>query len=300
MVQEWACALTLDADRKITAGSAESLAGAIRAGADLRINTEFRFNEHIDVTSDNPELILEVAEFGVTYLLEDRWVAGVMGLRQPVTLPLGFGPRPSMSFFLYNQDGSQAIARPHLDGRSLGGQPGPSPLDIFPNMAKYHCQNSWDGATNAPSSNFIYDFNTYRFWVGARWREVLAHDATGEVRRGSVRALTDAFAAGSEVKIGVGGICDELAPAGKPPVAHELFIQAGSCYYHTGQRLFVAGTHPLVRVRPAIPMRYGSGGWDFGWLVLRTDGQVVYRRCDPYTLHFTDVTLRLPIRWFVR
>jgi hypothetical protein len=48
-----------------------------------------------------------VAEFRVTYLLDDSWSAGIMTLRQPVELPEGFGPRPSLSCFLYNQDGSQ-------------------------------------------------------------------------------------------------------------------------------------------------------------------------------------------------
>ena len=46
-------------------------------------------------------------------------------------------------------------------------------------------------------------------------------------------------------------------------------------------------------------MVYRSGNWDSGWLVLRTDGRVVYRRCDPYTLAFEDRRRRCPIRWFV-
>ena len=47
-------------------------------------------------------------------------------------------------------------------------------------------------------------------------------------------------------------------------------------------------------------MRYQSKGWDFGWLVLRTDGTVVYRQCDPYSLAFADGMRRHPIRWFAR
>ena len=31
-------------------------------------------------------------------------------------------------------------------------------------------------------------------------------------------------------------------------------------------------SHLVVRVKPAVPMRYESHGWDFGWLYLRTDG----------------------------
>ena len=108
-------ALSLDAKRRVRDGSAGALAAAIRRGADLHIGTEFRHNEHVDTSSDNPETVRELAEFRTTYLVEDRWTAGIMTLRQPVSLPDAFGPRPSMSFFLYNQDGTQAIARPHLD-----------------------------------------------------------------------------------------------------------------------------------------------------------------------------------------
>lgn len=53
-------------------------------------------------------------------------------------------------------------------------------------MPRYHQQDSWDATTNTPSSNFIYDFDSYRFLVNDRWREVLAHAADGSVVAGSV------------------------------------------------------------------------------------------------------------------
>ena len=166
----WTCPLVLDSSRQIVAGSQDALVRAIRRGADLRIYTEFRHNEHIDVRSPSDEKVREVAEFAVTYLVEDRWAAGLMSLRQPVSLPDGFGPRPSMSFFLYNQDGHQALGRPHLDGQKTVPAPegGPHP------MPKYHLLDSHDPATNAPSHNFIYDFDIYKFYVVDTWEEVLA------------------------------------------------------------------------------------------------------------------------------
>jgi len=66
------------------------LLAAIRRGADLRIATEFRHNEHIDTNSASPELISEVADFRITYVLDDRWVAGIINLRQPIELPNRF------------------------------------------------------------------------------------------------------------------------------------------------------------------------------------------------------------------
>ena len=60
----WKSAYQLDASRGRLSGSEEALAAAIRRGADLRIRTEFKNNEHIDTGSDNAEAIQEVAEFG--------------------------------------------------------------------------------------------------------------------------------------------------------------------------------------------------------------------------------------------
>ena len=292
------CALTLDSTRAVIGGSTDALVNAIRSGADLRIYTEFLHNEHIDVSSPSAERIREVAEFAVTYLVQDRWAAGIMSLRQPVSLPDGFGPRSSMSFFLYNQDGQQAIARLYLDGPPVNGPRGESPSDGHSEMSKYHALDGWDAETNAPSSNFVYDFDVYRFFVRDNWEEVLSHDADGTVRSGSMEALATAFSDGCAVKIGIAGLCAGLAGQRKPE--HEVFVEVGSCYYYTDQRLFIGGSHPVVRVQPDIPICYRSGGWDFGWLVARTDGTVVYRRGDPYSLGFDDVESAHAIRWFVR
>jgi len=285
-------------DRSIRFGGEHALCEAVGRGADVRIGTAFHHNEHIDTDSTNAEVVREAAEFPVTYLIAGRWVAGIMTLRQPISLPDGFGPRPSMSFFLYNQDGRQAIARPYLDGGEITAAPGPSAVNDHVEMPKYHELDAWDAGTNAPSSNFIYDFDVFQYWVRDQWEEVLSHTADGTVVTGSVDALADAFLQGREVKVGISGLCDDLASGSAEPLEHQLFVQTGSCYYYTEAKLFIAGSHPVVRVRPAIPLAYTSGGWDFGWLMLRTDGLVVKRICDPYTLRFSDSKTRKAIRWF--
>jgi hypothetical protein len=295
----WKRVLTLDADRVVVSGDEGDLADAVRGGADLRIQTEFIHNEHIDVTSDRAERVREVAEFGVTYLVEDRWAAGIMSLRQPVQLPDGFGDRSSMSFFLYNQDGRQAIARPYLDGGELGGTPGFSTPEAPGDMPKYHVHDSWDTGTNAPSSNFTYDFDVFRYFVSDTWEEVCSQGPDGAVHHGSVDALAEAFSNGCAVKVGIRGLCTDLDERSEVR-DHEVFVEAGSCYFYLDQKLFIAGTHPVVRIRPDVPMSYRSRGWDFGWLVVKTDGEVVYRKCDPYTLKFEDRPLRCDLRWFVR
>ena len=203
-----------------------------------------------------------------------------------------------MSFFLYNQDGQQAMARLYLDGPPVEGPRGESSNDEPGGMPKYHAHDSWDAETNAPSRNFVYDFDVYRFCVCDDWDEVLSHETDGTVRSGSVEALASAFSDGCAVKIGVADLCAGLG--GTRDQKHEVFVEVGSSYYYTDQRLFIGGSHPLVRVQPDIPLRYRSGGWDYGWLVARTDGKVVYRRGDPYTLAFDDFENAHAIRWFVR
>lgn len=298
-MRNWKNVLTLDSGRNMRAGSTEALAVAIRRGADLRILTDFRHNEHIDTSSENPEMVREVSEFRVTYLLENRWTAAIMSLRQPISGPDGFGPRPSMSFFLYNQDGQQAIARPYLDGIQAKGKPGPSVPDKPPNMPKYHTLDAWDSETNAPSSNFVYDFEIYQFLVRDDWQEVLHHNADGTIVTGSVAALAEAFRSGQEVKVGLRGLCADLKGE-TGAMEHEVFVQTGSNYYYTERNLFFAGTHPVVRVKPSIPMRYMSSSWDFGWLFVRTDGFVQSLLYDPYTLKPGRKDSRQAVRWFVR
>jgi hypothetical protein len=296
----WREALVLDRKRQVVSGSTTALADAVRRGADLRVYTEFRHNEHVDPKSSNRELIREVTDFRVTYLLDDRWVAGVINLRQPIALPDGFGPRPSMSFFLYNQNGDQAIARPFLDGGPTPGTMGPAPLGDHPDMPKYRQSDAWDAGTNAPSSNFVYEFEIYRFLVCDDWQEVCAADENGRIVAGSVESLGEEFSQGREVKVAITGLCDDVDPAATGAPRHEVFVHGGSCYYYTEKRQFMTASHPLVRVQPAIPLRYRSRGWDFGWLMPRSDGHVARWLVDPYTLKFHRSDRRHAMRWFVR
>jgi len=294
----WQCVLALDSSRKVTSGDTDQLACAIRAGADLRVGTAFRHNEHIDPSSSNPELIREVMDFRITYLIQDRFVAGIENLRMPVELPYDFGPRESMSFFLYNQDGYQAVARPYLDGQPASGELAQVPVDEWTDFPKYHELTSFDADTNAPSSTFVYDFDYFRYFVRQGWREVLSHDDSGQVASGQVADLASAFEKGAEVKVGIRGLCRDLGD-GETSIDHEVFIHAGACYFYTDQQLLIASLNPVVRTIPSIPLGYQSRGWDFGWLMPRTDGHVARWLCDPYTLKFRRDEQRCAMRWFV-
>ena len=284
----------MDFDRKITAGSPQALHDAIRRGADLRIYTEFRHNEHIDPSSDNPEMIREVSDFPATYLIDDRWVAAMMTLRQPVTLPGTFG-RPSMSFFMYNEDGRQAVARPYLDGNGPDLTPYAGPGC---DETKWHELGMFDMDTNAPSNNFIYDFYSYKFIVDDCWEEVLSHDAEGNIISGNPKLLDEASNEGRELKVGIRNVCEGMRKeAGVPE--HELFIATGPHYYYSETGYMICETRPFVRVEPSIPMTYESRNWDFGWAIVRSDGQVATLYYDPYTLKPVKSMERHAMRWFV-
>jgi hypothetical protein len=142
--------------------------------------------------------------------------------------------------------------------------------------------------------------------------------------RGSAAAVAAASAAGAELKLAISGLCDDLGPdPGAATPHHEIFLHTHSHYYFSKSGLFKAASHPLVRVEPRAPMTFRTGNWDVGWAVAWTDGRVAFRRCDPYTLGFTDVgalasqrvglppimrtgrwedddTRRCAIRWFAR
>jgi len=291
--------LTLDEQRRPVGGDPHELRSAIVRGADLRIYSEFIHNEHIDPRSDWADPIQETMDMRCTYHIDGRWAAGILTLRQPVELPHGFGPRPSLSLFLYNENGEQAIARPFLDGPPALGPRGASPVSSHVDMPKYHEFDAWDAGTNAPSSNFAYDFSCLKYFVREDWAEVLAHDAEGRVRHGSVAELAAAFRRGAEFKVGLAGLCDGLSGAAES-LPHEVFVQCGSCYFYPERPLFIAGTHPLVRVAPAMPLRYASGNWDYSWLVVRSDGHAAFLSYNPYTLQPARAERRLAIRWFAR
>ncbi len=294
------CVLELDQQRQVVSGSEEKLAAAIRRGADLRIHTDFHWNDHVQPGSANPELVEEVGIFQTTYLVEGHWVAGIVTLRQPHNPMLGFGPRPSMSFFMYNQNGQQAVARPYLDGEPTTGKLGPSPVRPDPQAPKYEPLDSWDAGTNAPSVNFVWNFEKFRFLVRDDWQEVYACGADGAVTSGSLADLRAAFIDGAAVKVGIRGLCRDLAADSAAALEHEVFFEVGVSFYQRDSKVLSGGTYPFIRVRPGVPMKYTSGGWDFGWGFVRTDGYVERWLVDPYTLKFEKSSDRCAMRWFVR
>jgi hypothetical protein len=304
----WALALELGPDRTVRAGSKADLAAAIRRAADLRVYTEFLFEEHImpggngDPSQDG--LIREVIDFRETILVGDEHVGAITTQRQPLEPPFGFnGTQPRMSFFMYTSNGDQALAGLVFGGVEGAPEPGrrvvePPPAD----MPKMGPQEFFDLGTSGPSRNFVYDMETYRYFVRDDWEEILAHEADGRVTAGSFDALEAAQIAGREIKVAIRDLAADLGEAdgAHGPLGHEVFTPVGSGFLHTGPRIYAALTHPLVRVAAADPLRYGSGRWDVAWVFLRTDGAAVVRRLEPYSRTWTDSPTRFACRWFAR
>ena len=126
-------------------------------------------------------------------------------------------------------------------------------------MPKMGDQEFFDVGTSGPSRNFVYDMETYRYFVRDEWEEVLAHDADGRVTAGSFDALEAAQIAGREIKVGIRDLGADLAPPGADASPTRSFTLVGSGFLHVRAGLYVTLTHPLVRVAPRIPLRYASG-----------------------------------------
>jgi len=297
----WTAALTLSSDRAVAGGSPADLATAVSRGADLRVYTEFLFEEHIvpggDGDPGHDGVIREVIDFREVILLAGHHVAAVTTLRQALTPPFGFNGEPRMSYFLYQGDGRQACANVLLGEIPSDVRPGvradlPTPAD----MPKMSPEVVYDIGTAGPSRNFVYDMEVYRYFVRDDWEELLVHDADGRVERGSIDAIEAAQIAGREIKVGIRGLAADLGTGPE----HEVFTLVGSGFFHTRMRLYDTLTHPLVRVAPSIPVEYRSNGWDVAWVHLRTDGESIVRRLDPYTRTFEDRPARFACRWFAR
>jgi hypothetical protein len=159
-------------------------------------------------------------------------------------------------------------------------------------MPKMGSAEQHDVNTCAPSVNFVYEMERYRYYVRDDWRLALSHDADGNVIDGSFEALHDAHRSGCELKVAV----RDLA-AGE---YHEVISLVGTSWVHTARRELEGLTHPLVRIVATRPLKYTSRGWDVAWVFVSTAGTAKVRRLDPYQRRFHNEATRLACRWFVR
>ena len=293
---EYHCVLELDDKLKITSGSPDLLNQALARGAELKIETIFRHDEHMDLDSPIKDHVLEVSEFPESIIVDGRWSASFMTIRQPANVPHGFGPRASLSLFMYNQDGTQAIARPYLDGGPVTGTKGLYEPYAYSGHNRMHYLSCFDRGTNAPSDNFIYEFDSFRYLVCDRYCLLCSFNKNGDLLAGNKEALWEAVRSGSDIRVGITGICSELPSA--QPYDHTLYVRAAFLYHYQESGLLVAETHPFVRVAPDIPLRYASDNWDYCWAIVRTDGECSVMRMDPYTLDFTETKNRYSISWY--
>ena len=286
----WSMVLELAPDRSVTAGSKEALAAAIGRGADLRIYTEFLYEEHIlpgggdDRSLDG--LIREVIDFRETILVDGRYVAAhhdpapaaraAARLQRPrsedVVLPVHDGRRPGPGQPRARR--ADAVGRRPASGRSSRRRP---------TCRRWASRSS---STSGPPDR--------RGTSSTTWRSTATSSATSGRRSWPTTPMAASRPARSprsrrprspaaRSRSGSATSAADLASDGAPSVAHEVFTLVGSGFVHVRAGLYVTLTHPLVRVAGAIPLRYGSGNWDVAWVFLRTDGEAQVRRLDPYT-----------------
>jgi hypothetical protein len=127
--------------------------------------------------------------------------------------------------------------------------------------------------------------------------QFVGHEAGTPAPPAAVAELGDAFTSGSDIKVAISGLNDDLAR--ETPLPHEVFVHVDHLYHYKDSGLLIAATQPVVRAAPAIPVVYRSGAWDFGWLMARSDGHVDRWLCDPRTQRFTKSRTSHRIRRFV-
>ena len=284
--------LELDSSRQVVSGSAEKLNRAIASGADIRVRTDFIHNEHIDPDSADNQRVAETSSFPQTVLIDKVWSAFFMTLRQPIALRDGFGEPNSLSLFLYNQDGQQAMARLVMD------HTGPDTAlwdgdDLYP---KTHTISVQDAGTSGISKNFIYDFDRFMFFANNGYEELYAHTADGIALNGTVAELEKAYGSGRPIKIAVRGLSRVLW--GDSGHEDELFLHGSSAYDYTGDPLMICNSFPFVSVPAAIPLVYQPQSYRYCWLLARSDGHVAIRSYNPFTDQWTTRHAHLPVRWF--
>jgi len=304
MTSSWTSLLELDSSRTVTAGSATDLCAALGRGADLRVYTEWIYEEHVAPDPDDGDhrcdgTFQEVIDFRETYLVEGDYAAGITTLRQSMLPVVGFNPDagPRMFFFLYDMDGRQGCSHVMLDEQPYGPPDAHREVEAPAKFPKLSPTQLNDEGSSGPSMQFVYEFERYRYWIRDDWELMFAHEADGTVTDGSWRELHDAHQAGKDIKVGLVNLCADLAGESRE---HVVFSPAGSSWTHTPTELIETQSHPLVRVAPGKPLGYAGGNWDVAWVFIRSTGEATIRRLDPYTRRFEDRKTRLGCRWYVR
>ena len=277
--------LKLDHDRRTVCGDVRLLNEKIGKGADIRIKTLFKHNEHVDIHSEDDQMVEETSYFPQTVLIDGSWSAYFMTLRQPVAIPDGFGHENALSLFLYNQDGTQAAARLSMDNSADETLIKDTEDHGFKKM---HTMMINDPGTYGVSMNFIYDFDSYTFYADDRYE-----DLGSDIDR-----ISEAYGEGRSIKVGIKGINDALW--GRNELEEEIFIHCSSSYYYTRSKSMVVNTQPFVSVPSCIPLIYKPKSFRYCWAILRSDQKARIRSFDPVKRLWKTVGTELCIRWFAK
>ena len=109
------------------------------------------------------------------------------------------------------------------------------------------------------------------------------------------RVGVDALRAGCEIKAAIRNFRRAEGESD-----YELFTCLGSSYYSTGSGHLAINSQPLVLVRPNVPLRYTSGNWTPGNMLLHNTGRVEFWSYDPYTMEYAKSAESCAIRYFAR
>ena len=268
---------TLDKDHKPVGGSVAAVVDAVRRGADLRRSSSFEERE--------AGLVEETGTLQTSWMIDDQHAGGLQTLRHPLDCGLGIRTQPSLSLWIFSAGARQRSAFVPIDGR---------PMD--------NASGQWVSVDNTPygeSADHLVP-SRYRWWATDDWEEVCAHDEEGQASLADWEELKRAMDDGCRVKVGIRDLWSYLTPEGEDGPAHEVFMECTSEFSHLDQGFFGALTQPTFLLQPRVPLRFTGESFAYGWLVVRTDGQVQRQVLNPASMQWERKWSRHAVRWFVR
>ena len=268
---------TTDANHQPIAGSVATVAEAVCGGCDLRRFSTYKLK--------GTGLVEETMALQTTWVFDEQNVGGLQTLRHPVDAASGISRQPSVALWIFGVAARQCSTFIPLDGKPMAD-----------------ATEQWAEVDNDPyaAEGDEYVPTRYQWWARRGWEQICAHDEHGNASMGSWKALREAANDGCVLKVGVRNLWRGFVADREQTPAHEVFIECTTDFCHVDEGLFGSLTQPTFLLKPCVPLVFTGGAYAPGWLVVRSDGNVLRQTLDPMTMKWGQVWSRHAVRWFAR
>ena len=268
---------TTDANHQPIAGSVATAAEAVREGCDLR-----RFSTYM---LEGTGLVEETMTLQTTWFFDEQNVGGLQTLRHPVNAALGITRQPSLALWIFGVAARQCSTFVPLDGQPMAD-----------------ATDRWAEVDNDPygAEGDEYVPKRYQWWARRGWEQICAHDENGNASVGSWKSLHEAANDGCVLKAGIRNLWCGIGPDCEPTPEHEVFVECTTDFSHVDEGFFGSLTQPTFLLKPCVPLVFTAGAYAPGWLVVRSDGNVLRQTMEPVRMKWERVWSRHAVRWFAR